>query len=84
MNALRTAAIVMLGIAALDGTLDGVEYIVSWMTGHPGVDLWPILLGLGLAVLVIDLLITYRESIFRCFRDTADWIQSKTGKSSGA
>lgn len=84
MNALRTSALVMLGIAALDGTLDGVEYLVGWLTGRPGVDLWPLLLGLGLAVLVLDLLITYRESIFKCIREAGSWFQSKTDKSNRA
>lgn len=74
----------MLGIAAVDGILDGIEKLISRLTGRVDVDLWPMLLGMGLVVLVIDLLIEYRASVAKCCRETTAWIQSKFGKSSGA
>ena len=84
MRGLRTAALVMLGIAAVDGGLDGVECLVGYLAGKPNVDLWPILLGTGLAVLVVDLLIEHRASVAKCCRETTEWIQNKFGGSSGA
>ena len=84
MRALRTAALVMLGIAAVDGILDGVERLVAKLTDRPAVNLWPILLSIGLVVLVVDLLIEYRTSVGNCCRETVAWIQSKLGRSSGS
>lgn len=77
MKVLRSAALVILGIAALDGILDGIENIVARLTGRESVDLWPMLLSLGLVVLVVDLLIEYRATILKCLRETGEWIQSK-------
>lgn len=77
MKVLRSAALVILGIAALDGILDGIENVVARLTGRESVDLWPMLLSLGLVVLVVDLLIEYRATILKCFRETGEWIQSK-------
>ena len=84
MRALRTAALVMLGIAAVDGILDGVEYLIARLTDGSAVNVWPILLCIGLAVLVVDLLIEHRTSVGKCCRETGAWIQSKLGRSSGS
>lgn len=83
MHVLRTSALVLLGIAALDGAFDAVEYLVSRLTGNPAADLWPTLLGIGLVLLIADLLIEHRATVLQCLRETGAWIQSKLGGSSG-
>jgi len=74
----------MLAIAAIDGVFELIEYVIAQFMWMESVNLWPVMLGTGLVVLVVDLLIEYRGAVGRCCRDTASWIQSKLSGSAGS
>jgi len=67
MRPLRTAALVMVAIAAVDGLIDGVEYLAT-------ANLWPVMLLTGLAVLIVDMLFDKRTAIGRLWNRLLEWI----------
>ena len=68
MRGLRTTAFVMLGIAAFDAAVDGVEFLIERYTTTSNANLWPVLLGTGIALMVADVLIEHRTEIGRTVR----------------
>lgn len=77
MSALRTAAVVMFAIAAVDAAIDGIEALADMIPGTEGVNLWPVLLWTGAAVIILDLIVDRRTFIGRICYDIMEWLAAK-------
>ena len=77
MNSLRTAAVVMFAIAAIDAVIDGVEYLAGRLTGSDPANLWPVLVGTGIALIIVELLSDKRSFLGRKCHDGLEWIGAK-------
>ncbi len=70
MRPLRTAAFVMLMIAAIDGIIDLIEKLAV-------ADLWKVMAGTGLAVLLIDMVLDKKCAVGRMSHRIFDWVAAQ-------